>query len=86
MEGHDQERAMMSEIYSRGPIVCSMAVPYALEYDYRGGIYIDHSNSTIKEIDHDVEVRPGTPSCLPSASVFRLVSTALSHMCPMARS
>lgn len=46
----------MSEIYKRGPIVCSMAVPHILEYDYHGGVYIDHSNSTIKEIDHDVEV------------------------------
>jgi hypothetical protein len=48
---------MMSEIYSRGPITCSMAVPHILDWDYRGGVYIDHSNSTIKEIDHDVEVR-----------------------------
>eukprot|EP00884_Botryococcus_braunii_P007130 jgi/Botrbrau1/16418/Bobra.0142s0017.1 len=56
VEGHHHERAMMSEIFKRGPIVCSMAVPYILEYDYRGGVYIDHSNSTIKEIDHDVEV------------------------------
>jgi hypothetical protein len=57
VEGHHQERAMMSEIYARGPITCSMAVPHILDWDYRGGVYIDHSNSTIKEIDHDVEVR-----------------------------
>jgi hypothetical protein len=48
---------MMSEIYQRGPITCSIACPDDLTYDYRGGVYIDHSNSTREDIDHDIEVR-----------------------------
>jgi cathepsin X len=56
-KGESYEELMMSEIYQRGPITCSIACPDDLTYDYRGGVYIDHSNSTRKDIDHDIEVR-----------------------------
>ena len=47
---------MMSEIYQRGPITCSIATPDEFTYGYRAGIWKDKSNSTIDDIDHDVEV------------------------------
>ena len=48
---------MMSEIYKRGPIVCSVATPEAFDYGYRRGIYDDPQNYTRDTIDHNVEAR-----------------------------
>ena len=48
---------MMSEIYARGPVVCSVATPEAFDYGYRAGIYDDPLNYTRDAIDHNVEVR-----------------------------
>lgn len=48
---------MMSEIYHRGPIVCSISTPEDFTYGYRGGIYNDPLNYTKETIDHNVEVR-----------------------------
>ena len=48
---------MMSQIYQRGPIVCSISTPYDFTYGYRGGIYNDPRNYTKETIDHNVEVR-----------------------------
>ena len=48
---------MMSEIYHRGPIVCSISTPEDFTYGYRGGIYNDPLNYTKDSIDHNVEVR-----------------------------
>lgn len=51
------ELEMMSEIYQRGPIVCSISTPDDFTYEYRGGVYIDTTvNATRDDIDHDVEV------------------------------
>lgn len=50
----DQELAMMTEIYNRGPISCGISVPDDLVDKYNGGIFIDLTNST--EIDHDISV------------------------------
>ncbi len=47
---------MMSEIYRRGPVVCSVATPEAFDYGYRAGIYDDPQNYTRDSIDHNVEV------------------------------
>lgn len=47
------EKAMMNEIFQRGPIVCSIATDSDFVYGYRGGIY-EGKNST--EVDHNVEV------------------------------
>lgn len=47
---------MQTEILKRGPITCSIATPDDFTYDYRGGIFRGHTNSTAEEIDHDVEV------------------------------
>ena len=52
-----QEDVMMSEIYHRGPIVCSISTPEDFTYGYRGGIYNDPLNYTKDSIDHNVEVR-----------------------------
>lgn len=54
---HAQEEVMMSEIYHRGPIVCSISTPEDFTYGYRGGIYNDPKNYTYESIDHNVEVR-----------------------------
>ena len=45
------EEDMMQEIYQRGPIACSVAVPQSLD-DYEGGIYCDDSGDvhTVHEI------------------------------------
>lgn len=52
------EVEMMSEIYKRGPIVCSIATPEEFIYGYKNdvnhGIYVDKNNSS--DVDHDVEV------------------------------
>lgn len=48
-----EEEAMMSEIFHRGPIVCSIAVTDALE-NYKGGIFNDTTGSV--EPDHDISV------------------------------
>lgn len=48
---------MMSEIYQRGPVVCSVATPEDFTYGYRGGIYKDPLNYTRDTVDHNVEVR-----------------------------
>jgi hypothetical protein len=58
-----QEAAMMSEIYKRGPIVCSVDTPEDFTYGYRGGIYKDPLNYTREEIDHNVEVCAAAPCC-----------------------
>ncbi|CAK0781499.1 hypothetical protein CVIRNUC_005389 [Coccomyxa viridis] len=50
------EDVMMSEIYHRGPIVCSISTPEDFTYGYRGGIYNDPLNYTKESIDHNVEV------------------------------
>lgn len=51
------ELAMMSEIYQRGPIVCSISTPDDFVYEYRGGVYIDRAaNASRDDVDHDVEV------------------------------
>eukprot|EP00357_Protocruzia_adherens_P036895 CAMPEP_0114997408 /NCGR_PEP_ID=MMETSP0216-20121206/14883_1 /TAXON_ID=223996 /ORGANISM="Protocruzia adherens, Strain Boccale" /LENGTH=613 /DNA_ID=CAMNT_0002361787 /DNA_START=21 /DNA_END=1862 /DNA_ORIENTATION=+ len=47
------EQAMMSEIYSRGPITCGIAVTDAL-LKYTGGIFKDTTGAT--ELDHDISV------------------------------
>ena len=48
---------MMSELYQRGPIVCSISTPDDFVYAYRGGVYIDNAaNATRDDVDHDVEV------------------------------
>ena len=47
------EEDMMQEIYQRGPIACSIAVPDSLE-DYEGGIYCDDSQPT--ETTHEVSI------------------------------
>lgn len=54
---HAQEDVMMSEIYHRGPIVCSISTPADFTYGYRGGVYNDPKNYTYESIDHNVEVR-----------------------------
>jgi hypothetical protein len=48
------EKAIMSEIYARGPVTCGFATNDDFDYEYYGGVYIDKRNST--EMDHDVEV------------------------------
>jgi len=48
------EEAMMQEIFQRGPIVCGIAVPQNLFYNYTGGIYEDKTGD--KRIVHDVSV------------------------------
>ena len=45
---------MMTEIMRRGPITCGFASVDDFDYNYRGGIYIDHTNAT--DMNHDVEV------------------------------
>jgi len=51
------EAAMMSEIYQRGPIVCSISTPDDFVYEYRGGVYIDRAvNASRDDVDHDIEV------------------------------
>jgi hypothetical protein len=48
------EKAIMSEIYARGPVTCGFATNDDFDYEYYGGVYIDKRNSS--EMDHDVEV------------------------------
>lgn len=36
---HRGEHAMMSEIYQRGPVTCSIATPDDLVYNYHSGVY-----------------------------------------------
>jgi cathepsin X len=45
---------MIQEIYQRGPIVCSIAVPDDLFHNYTGGIYEDKSGDL--EVVHEVSV------------------------------
>ena len=48
---------MMSELYQRGPIVCSISTPDDFVYEYRGGVYVDGAvNATRDDVDHAVEV------------------------------
>lgn len=46
---------MMSEIYKRGPITCSVACDDRFDYGYDGGIFND-TTLGVDDIDHDVEV------------------------------
>ena len=46
------ERALVSELYARGPVVCSIATPEDFTYAYRGGIYQDPKNYTKDDVDH----------------------------------
>lgn len=62
---------MMSEIYRRGPVVCSVATPEAFDYGYRSGIYKDPKNYTRDAIDHNVEV------CLLWATDFAAHKTSV---------
>jgi len=48
------EEAMMQEIFQRGPIVCGIAVPNDLFFNYTGGIYEDKSGNN--NIVHDISV------------------------------
>lgn len=48
------EQDMMSEIYHRGPIVCSCATPMEFVYNYHSGVYVDTTNSS--DVDHNIEV------------------------------
>jgi len=48
------EEAIMNELYQRGPLTCAFASVDDFDYNYRGGIYIDHTNAT--DSNHDVEV------------------------------
>lgn len=58
----------MSEIYQRGPIVCSISTPEDFTYGYRGGIYKDPLNYTRETVDHNVEVcTPYLSFSLPSS-------------------
>ena len=55
--GASNELAMMSELYQRGPIVCSISTPDDFVYEYRGGVYVDRAvNASRDDVDHDVEV------------------------------
>ena len=48
---------LRSELYQRGPIVCSISTPDDFVYEYRGGVYVDRAeNATRDDVDHDVEV------------------------------
>merc|ERR1719453_686037 len=47
------EKAMMQEIYQRGPIACGIAVPAALE-NYTSGIFEDKTGD--KNIVHDISI------------------------------
>ena len=47
------EEDMMKEIYARGPITCSIAVPGDL-LDYKGGVYEDKTGSTSR--NHGISV------------------------------
>jgi cathepsin X len=47
------EKAMMQEIYQRGPIACGIAVPDALE-NYTSGIFEDKTGD--KNIVHDISI------------------------------
>lgn len=57
------EKAMMKEIYARGPIACSFATNMAFLLNYtenallHEGVYVDHNNSlTADDIDHVMEI------------------------------
>merc|ERR1719487_2181599 len=54
---------MMKEIYARGPITCSFVGTDAFMFNYstnegvlREGVYLDETNYSDKEVDHNVEV------------------------------
>lgn len=50
------EDDMISEIYQRGPIVCSCATPDDLIYDYTGEIYVEKNKTAVEDVDHNIEV------------------------------
>ncbi|CAM9939112.1 unnamed protein product [Ectocarpus fasciculatus] len=52
------EEAMMSEIFSRGPIGCALLSDDAFDYDYKGGVHTAKviGNVTVADVNHDVEV------------------------------
>ena len=51
--GEDQELAMMTEIFHRGPISCGICATDEL-LQYTGGIFTDVTNAT--QINHDISV------------------------------
>jgi len=56
------EKAMMKEIYARGPIVCSFATDDFWMYNYSNnvvqhhGVYMTSQKKTPDQVDHDMEV------------------------------
>jgi len=48
------EKAMMQEIYNRGPIACGVVANNLL--NYTGGIFDDKTKWTPNDIDHDISV------------------------------
>jgi len=56
------EKAMMKEIFARGPIVCSFATDGPFMYNYsenalrHEGVYVTRQKKTEADIDHDMEV------------------------------
>ncbi|KAK9814553.1 hypothetical protein WJX72_007790 [[Myrmecia] bisecta] len=52
----DNVHEMMSEIYQRGPITCSITTPDDFVYKYHGGVWLDKHSAGREDVDHDVEV------------------------------
>lgn len=57
------EKAMMKEIYARGPIVCSFATDelflntsFSNNVEQHEGVYITNQKKTAADIDHDMEI------------------------------
>jgi hypothetical protein len=87
----DTVAQMQAEIFARGPIMCAIAVTPALEA-YRGGIFVDTTNSTAAEHAIAVEgwgVEGNQPywvvrgeSVLVSSSAPALLRSAPAHLSP----
>eukprot|EP00752_Nemacystus_decipiens_P002584 g2419.t1 len=50
------EDAMMSEIFSRGPIGCALLSDDAFDYGYDGGVHTARAIGNFTDINHDVEI------------------------------
>jgi len=48
----DLQQAIMTEVYLRGPIVCSFATSDEFDFQYQGGVWTKPNT----DIDHDVEI------------------------------